>query len=132
VAVGKIKELSIYGGDWSTHDGTGVRDYIHVQDLARGHVKAIEYLINKQQSLTVNLGAGKGFSVLDLVRSFEKVSGLKIPYQITNRRAGDIAAFYADANLAKDLLDWEVEYDLDAMCRDSWRWQSNNPNGYDD
>jgi len=132
VAVGKIKELSIYGGDWSTHDGTGVRDYIHVQDLARGHVKAIQYLINKQQSLTVNLGAGKGFSVLDLVGSFEKVSGLKIPYQITNRRAGDIAAFYADANLAKDLLDWEVEYDLDAMCRDSWRWQSNNPNGYDD
>jgi UDP-glucose 4-epimerase len=132
VAVGKLKELSIFGGDWPTHDGTGVRDYIHVQDLARGHVKAIEYLINKQQSLTVNLGAGKGYSVLDLVRSFEKVSGQKIPYQITNRRAGDIAAFYADANLAKDLLDWEVEYDLDAMCRDSWRWQSNNPNGYED
>lgn len=132
VAVGKLKELSIYGGDWPTHDGTGVRDYIHVQDLARGHVKAIEYLINKQQSLTVNLGAGKGYSVLDLVRSFEKVSGQKIPYQITNRRAGDIAAFYANANLAKDLLDWEVEYDLDAMCCDSWRWQSNNPNGYED
>jgi UDP-glucose 4-epimerase len=132
VAIGKLKELSIFGGDWPTHDGTGVRDYIHVQDLARGHVKAIEYLINKQQSLTVNLGAGKGYSVLDLVRAFEKASGQKIPYQITNRRVGDIAAFYADANLAKDLLDWEVEYDLDAMCRDSWRWQSNNPNGYED
>lgn len=132
VAVGKLKELSIYGDDWPTHDGTGVRDYIHVQDLARGHVKAIEYLINKQQSLTVNLGAGKGYSVLDLVRSFEKVSGQKIPYQITERRDGDIAACYASVELAKRLLDWEVEYDLDAMCRDSWRWQSNNPNGYKD
>lgn len=132
VAVGKLKELSIFGGDWPTHDGTGVRDYIHVQDLARGHVKAIEHLINKKKSITVNLGAGKGHSVLDLVQSFEKISGQKIPYQITNRRAGDIAAFYADANLAKDLLDWKVEYDLDAMCRDSWRWQSNNPNGFED
>jgi UDP-glucose 4-epimerase len=132
VSVGKLKELSIYGGDWPTHDGTGVRDYIHVQDLARGHVKAIEYLINKQQSLTVNLGAGKGYSVLDLVRSFEKVSGQKIPYQITERRDGDIAACYASVELAKRLLDWEVEYDLGVMCRDSWCWQSNNPNGYED
>ncbi len=132
VAVGKRKELSIFGGDWPTHDGTGVRDYIHVQDLARGHVRAIEYLLNQKQSLTVNLGAGKGYSVLDLVKAFEKASGQKIPYQIVERRSGDIAAFYADASLAHELLDWRVEFDLDAMCRDSWRWQSNNPNGFED
>lgn len=132
VAVGKRKELSIFGGDWPTHDGTGVRDYIHVQDLARGHVKAIDYLLNQKKSLTVNLGAGKGYSVLDLVRAFERASGQKIPYQIVDRRSGDIAAFYADASLADELLDWRVEFDLDAMCRDSWRWQSNNPNGFED
>ena len=132
VAVGKRKELSIFGGDWPTHDGTGVRDYIHVQDLARGHVKAIDYLLNQKKSLTVNLGAGKGYSVLDLVRAFEKASGQVIPYQIVDRRSGDIAAFYADASLANELLDWRVEFDLDAMCRDSWRWQSNNPNGFED
>ncbi len=132
VAVGKRKELSIFGGDWPTHDGTGVRDYIHVQDLVRGHVRAIEYLLNQKQSLTVNLGAGKGYSVLDLVKAFEKASGQKIPYQIVERRSGDIAAFYADASLAHELLDWRVEFDLDAMCRDSWRWQSNNPNGFED
>lgn len=132
VAVGKRKELSIFGGDWPTHDGTGVRDYIHVQDLARGHVRAIDYLLNQKKSLTVNLGAGKGYSVLDLVKSFEKESGQKIPYQIVDRRSGDIAAFYADASLADELLDWRVEFDLDTMCQDSWRWQSNNPNGYED
>ncbi len=132
VAVGKRKELSIFGGDWPTHDGTGVRDYIHVQDLARGHVRAIDYLLNQKKSLTVNLGAGKGYSVLDLVKSFEKASGQKIPYQIVDRRSGDIAAFYADASLADELLDWRIEFDLDAMCHDSWRWQSNNPNGFED
>lgn len=132
VAVGKRKELSIFGGDWPTHDGTGVRDYIHVMDLAKGHVKAIEYLFQKKQSLTVNLGAGKGYSVLDLVKSFEKASGQKIPYKIEARRPGDIAAFYADASLAEKMLGWRVEYDLDAMCRDSWHWQSKNPNGYSD
>jgi UDP-glucose 4-epimerase len=132
VAVGKRKELSIFGGDWATHDGTGVRDYIHVQDLARGHVKAIDYLLNQKKSLTVNLGAGKGYSVLDLVKAFEKTSGQKIPYQIVERRSGDIAAFYADASLAEKLLDWRVEFDLDRMCRDSWHWQSNNPNGFED
>jgi len=132
VAVGKRKELSIFGGDWPTHDGTGVRDYIHVQDLARGHVKAIDYLLNQKKSLTVNLGAGKGYSVLDLVGAFERASGQKIPYQIVDRRSGDIAAFYADASLADELLDWRVEFDLDAMCRDSWHWQSNNPNGFED
>lgn len=132
VAVGRRKKLFIFGGDWPTHDGTGLRDYIHVQDLARGHIKAIEYLLNQKKSLTVNLGAGKGYSVLDLVRSFEKVSGQEIPYQITERRVGDIAAFFADASLAEKLLNWRVEYDLDAMCRDSWRWQFNNPNGFED
>jgi UDP-glucose 4-epimerase len=132
VAVGKRKELSIFGGDWPTHDGTGVRDYIHVQDLARGHVKAIDYLLNQKKSLTVNLGAGKGYSVLDLVRAFERASKQKIPYQIVDRRSGDIAAFYANASLAEQLLNWRVEFDLDAMCRDSWRWQSNNPNGFED
>ncbi len=132
VAVGKRKELSIFGGDWPTHDGTGVRDYIHVQDLARGHVKAIDYLLSQKKSLTVNLGAGKGYSVLDLLRAFERASKQKIPYQIVDRRSGDIAAFYADASLADELLDWRVEFDLDAMCRDSWHWQSNNPNGFED
>jgi UDP-glucose 4-epimerase len=132
VAVGKRKELSIFGGDWPTHDGTGVRDYIHVQDLARGHVKAIDYLLSQKKSLTVNLGAGKGYSVLDLLRAFERASKQKIPYQIVDRRSGDIAAFYANASLAEQLLNWRVEFDLDAMCRDSWRWQSNNPNGFKD
>jgi UDP-glucose 4-epimerase len=132
VAVGKRKELSIFGGDWPTHDGTGVRDYIHVQDLASGHVKAIEYLLSQKKSLTVNLGAGKGYSVLDLLRAFERASKQKIPYQIVDRRSGDIAAFYANASLAEQLLNWRVEFDLDAMCRDSWRWQSNNPNGFED
>jgi UDP-glucose 4-epimerase len=132
VAVGKRKELSIFGGDWPTHDGTGVRDYIHVQDLARGHVKAIDYLLNKRESLTVNLGTGKGYSVLDLVTSFERVSGKKIPYQIIDRRIGDVAISYANTTLVGQLLDWRVEFDLDAMCRDSWRWQSNNPNGFED
>ena len=132
VAAGLRPQLSIYGQDFATPDGTGVRDYIHVQDLARGHVKAIDYLLNQKKSLTVNLGAGKGYSVLDLVRAFERASGQKIPYQIVDRRSGDIAAFYADASLADELLDWRVEFDLDAMCRDSWHWQSNNPNGFED
>jgi len=130
VAIGKREHLSIYGGDWPTPDGTGVRDYIHVLDLARGHVKAVDYLMQQKKSLTVNLGAGKGYSVLDLVRAFEKASGKNIPYQIVARRSGDIAAFYADAQLAKELLGWSVEYDIDRMCVDSWRWQSQNPQGF--
>jgi UDP-glucose 4-epimerase len=131
VALGKRPELSIFGGDWPTHDGTGVRDYIHVKDLAKGHVKAVEYLLGQQKSITVNLGAGKGYSVLDLVKSFEQVSGRSIPYQIVERRPGDIAAFYADASLAEKLLNWRVECDLDQMCLDSWNWQSKNPNGFE-
>jgi UDP-glucose 4-epimerase len=131
VAVGKREFLSVYGGDWPTHDGTGVRDYIHVVDLARGHVKAVDYLFAGKGSLTVNLGTGKGYSVLDLVKAFERASDKTIAYKIVARRSGDIAAFYADASLAKEKLDWVVEYDLDRMCVDSWRWQSMNPNGYE-
>jgi UDP-glucose 4-epimerase len=131
VAVGKRDYLSVYGGDWPTHDGTGVRDYIHVVDLAKGHVKALDYLLSGWGSLTVNLGAGKGYSVLDLVKAFEQASSKNIPYKIVERRQGDIAAFYADASKAKEKLNWEVKYDLQRMCEDSWRWQSMNPNGYE-
>jgi UDP-glucose 4-epimerase len=131
VAVGKRNHLSIYGSDWATHDGTGVRDYIHVVDLVKGHVKALDYLLSGRGSLTVNLGAGKGYSVLDLVAAFEQASGKEIPYKIVDRRQGDIAAFYADASMAKEKLNWEVKYDLQRMCEDSWRWQSMNPNGYE-
>jgi UDP-glucose 4-epimerase len=130
VAVGKRDYLSVYGGDWPTHDGTGVRDYIHVVDLAKGHVKALDYLLSSRGSLTVNLGAGKGYSVLDMVKAFEQASGKRIPYKIVDRRKGDIAAFYADASMAKEKLNWKVEYDLQRMCEDSWRWQSMNPEGY--
>ncbi len=130
VAIGKRESLFVYGGDWPTIDGTGVRDYVHVVDLARGHIKALDYLSNRQQSLTINLGAGRGYSVLELIKSFEKVSGRKINYQIVGRRPGDIAQFYADPQLAKKLLGWTVEYDLDRMCADSWRWQLQNPNGF--
>jgi UDP-glucose 4-epimerase len=130
VAIGKRKFLSVYGGDWPTHDGTGVRDYIHVVDLARGHVKALSYLFNKNQSLTVNLGAGKGYSVLDLINAFENASGKKVPYQIVERRPGDIAEYYADTKLAMELLGWRTEFDINRICADSWRWQSKNPKGF--
>jgi UDP-glucose 4-epimerase len=130
VAVGKRPHLSIFGGDWPTHDGTGVRDYIHVVDLAKGHLKAINYLMNEKKSLTVNLGTGTGYSVLDLIKTFELVSGTKIPYQIVGRRSGDIAACYADPGLAFQLMGWRAEYDLQRMCEDSWRWQLMNPDGY--
>jgi UDP-glucose 4-epimerase len=130
VAVGMRDFLSVYGGDWPTHDGTGVRDYIHVVDLARGHVKALNYLFSQNQSLTINLGTGKGQSVLDLVKAFEKVSGKRIPYQITDRRPGDIAEYFADTKLAMELLDWRSEYDINRICADSWRWQLQNPRGF--
>lgn len=131
VAVGKRPYLSIFGGDWPTHDGTGVRDYIHVVDLANGHLKAINYLMKEKKSLTVNLGTGIGYSVLDLVKNFELTSGKKIPYQIVGRRSGDIASCYADPGLAFNLMGWRAEYDLRRMCEDSWRWQSMNPDGYE-
>lgn len=130
VAVGKLKELSVFGNDYDTPDGTGVRDYIHVVDLATGHVKAIEKLKEKPGTKIYNLGTGKGYSVLDIVKNFEEASGQHIPYVIKGRRAGDIATCYSDASLAKKELGWEAKYDLKEMCEDSWRWQKNNPEGY--
>ena len=130
VAVGKLEKLSIFGGDYATPDGTGVRDYIHVVDLAKGHAKALQVLKNKPQVLTVNLGTGKGYSVLDMVKAFEKASGKTIPYQIVDRRPGDIAICYADPAYAKEKLGWSAEHELEEMCEDTWRWQSTNPDGY--
>lgn len=131
VAVGKRKELSVFGNDYDTHDGTGVRDYIHVVDLAKGHLKAVGKVLSSNGVEAYNLGTGIGYSVLDVVNSFEKASGQKVPYKIVERRAGDIATCYADATKALRELGWKAEKNLDDMCRDSWRWQKNNPNGYD-
>jgi UDP-glucose 4-epimerase len=127
VAAGKLKQLSIFGDDYPTVDGTGVRDYIHVVDLALGHVAALKHL---NGLMTVNLGAGRGYSVLELVSTFEKTTGIKIPYKIAARRAGDIAIYFADATLAKKELGWETKFNLSDICRDAWRWQSLNPQGY--
>ena len=132
VAVGKLDHLSVFGNDYDTHDGTGVRDYIHVMDLAAGHVKALEYSRSHKGSRAVNLGTGNGYSVLDLVHAFEEASGEDVPYEIVGRRAGDVGEVYADASLAKELFGWEAKYDLKKMCEDSWRWQKQNPNGYED
>jgi UDP-glucose 4-epimerase len=132
VAVGKRAKLSVFGGDYDTPDGTGVRDYIHVVDLARGHLKALEALAETPRIVTVNLGTGRGYSVLEMVRAFEKASGRSVPYEIVARRQGDVAKCYADPSLAKSLLGWEAQFDLQRMCTDSWRWQSMNPNGYED
>ncbi len=130
VAIGKLGNLSVFGGDYNTPDGTGVRDYIHVVDLAKGHVKALQALKDKPQVLTVNLGTGKGYSVLDMVTAFEKASGKSVPYQIADRRPGDIATCYADPAYAVEILGWKAKHELDEMCEDTWRWQSQNPNGY--
>jgi UDP-glucose 4-epimerase len=130
VAVGKRARLQVFGNDYDTPDGTGVRDYIHVVDLAEGHVAALRYLLDQQRSITANLGTGRGYSVLELVRAFEKASGRPIPYEIVGRRPGDIDACYADPSLARDVLGWHATHDIDAMCADSWRWQSLNPNGF--
>lgn len=132
VAIGKLPVLSIYGNDYPTHDGTGVRDYIHVVDLANGHLKALEKLETNPGLVTYNLGTGKGYSVLDMVKAFSKACGHDIPYKIVERRPGDVPMCYADPTKAKTELGWEAKYDLDRMCADSWRWQSNNPNGYND
>jgi len=132
VAVGKLKELGVFGNDYDTHDGTGVRDYIHVVDLARGHVKALEKLQENAGLKVYNLGTGTGYSVLDIVRNFEEATGVQLPYVIKERRPGDIAVCYADASKAKEELGWEAEYGIREMCEDSWRWQKNNPNGYED
>ena len=130
VAVGKLEKLSVFGDDYPTSDGTGVRDYIHVVDLAIGHLKALEALEKDPGLLTYNLGTGTGYSVLEVVSAFEEATGQEVPYQITDRRPGDIAACYADPQKAKEELGWEAERDLVDMCRDVWRWQSQNPEGY--
>ena len=132
VAVGKLECLGVFGDDYDTIDGSGVRDYIHVVDLALGHVKAIEKIAENQGVLIYNLGTGNGYSVLQMVKAFEEASGQKIPYVIKPRRAGDIATCYADCSKAKKELGWEAQYGLKEMCEDSWRWQKNNPNGYEE
>lgn len=133
-AVGKREFLSVFGGDYLTHDGTGVRDYIHVVDLANAHVKALNYLNSKNKQtanpLIVNIGTGVGYSVIDMIKAFEKVSGKKVPYKIVQRRLGDISTCYSDSSYAKEVLNWESKKTIDDMCADSWKWQSNNPNGY--
>ena len=130
VAVGRRERLAVFGNDYQTPDGTGVRDYIHVVDLARGHLAALARLFSHEGSFTVNLGTGRGYSVLEAVRAFEAASGRSVPYVIQGRRPGDIAACYASPELAAELLGWRAEKDLDEMCRDLWRWQANNPEGY--
>ncbi len=130
VAVGARTHLNVWGNDYATPDGTGVRDYIHVVDLALGHLKALERLEQHAECRAINLGTGTGYSVLDMVRAFEQASGRPVPYQIAGRRAGDVAACYADPSQAAQLLGWRAERDLQAMCQDAWRWQSGNPDGY--
>lgn len=129
VAIGKLECLNVCGNDYPTPDGTGVRDYIHVVDLAIGHIKALDRLLKVKGCEVYNLGTGKGYSVLDVVKAFEKASGIKINYRIAPRRAGDVACCYADATKAKEVLGWQAQYDIDDMCANSWRWQSQNPNG---
>jgi UDP-glucose 4-epimerase len=130
VAVGKRPVLNVYGNDYATPDGTGVRDYIHVQDLAQAHVAAVQTLLQGADSFTVNVGTGQGHSVFEVVRAFEHASGNPVPYQFAPRRAGDVAQCFADATLAHDLLGWRAKHTLADMCTDAWRWQSNNPDGY--
>ena len=130
VAIGSLPHLNVFGDDYDTLDGTGVRDYIHVVDLAEGHVKALEKLNENPGLLTYNLGTGNGYSVLQLVNAFSKASEKIIPYVITDRRPGDIAMCYADPSKAERELGWKAKYGIDEMCQDSWRWQSKNPNGY--
>lgn len=131
VAIGKLPQLGVFGNDYPTHDGTGVRDYIHVVDLAKGHVKAIEYASEHKGTEVFNLGTGTGYSVLDIVKAFEKANNITIPYVIKPRRDGDVAECYADPVKAKEKLGWQAEKTLEEMCKDSWRWQSKNPKGYE-
>lgn len=130
VAVGKLTELSVFGDDYDTPDGTGVRDYIHVVDLAEGHLQALDYVMDQTGVEAFNLGTGTGYSVLDLVRAFEQESGKPVPYRVTARRPGDIATCFADPTKSKQILGFEAKHDIRDMCRDAWNWQSNNPNGY--
>jgi len=129
-AVGKREFLSVFGGDYETKDGTGVRDYIHVVDLALGHVKAMEKLSSVKEVLTINLGTGNGYSVIDMIKAFEKASGKKVAYKIVSKRTGDIAECFSDTLYAQRILNWKALKSIDEMCEDSWRWQSNNPHGY--
>ena len=130
VAVGRLAKLRVFGNDYATHDGTGVRDYIHVMDLADGHVKALDYLLKNEALIIVNLGTGVGYSVLDVVNAFAKVSGKPVPYEFLPRRTGDVAVNYADASKAASLLGWQATRNLQQMCADAWKWQSLNPEGY--
>lgn len=130
VAIGRRERLSVYGNDYNTHDGTGVRDYIHVVDLAKGHIAALRYAENHPGCTAVNLGTGKGYSVLDIVHAFEAANNIKIPYVITDRRPGDVETLYADPSLAEKMLGWKAEKNLEDMCRDTWNWQKQNPTGY--
>ena len=130
VAVGRRDHLNVFGNDYDTHDGTGVRDYIHVVDLARGHDCAIEYMQKHKGENVFNLGTGMGYSVLDMVKAFERVTGIKIPYEIVARRPGDLATVYSSPDKSAELLGWKAQYNLDDMCRDTWAWQSKNPMGY--
>lgn len=132
VAVGKLESLGVFGNDYDTHDGTGVRDYIHVVDLARGHVAALRKIDENAELCIYNLGTGHGYSVLDIVKNFEEANGIKIPYVIKDRRPGDIATCYCDPSKAKKEMGWVAQYGIKEMCEDAWRWQSNNPNGYDE
>jgi len=131
VAIGRLDHLNVFGGDYDTPDGTGVRDYIHVVDLARGHVAAIEYMQTHRGESVFNLGTGVGYSVLDMVKAFERVTGKHIPYKIVARRPGDLATVYASPDKSAEILGWRAEHDLDDMCRDTWAWQTKNPMGYD-
>lgn len=130
VAVGRLNELSVFGDDYDTSDGTGVRDYIHVVDLAEGHLKALDYVMDHTGAEAFNLGTGTGYSVLDLVKAFEAESGKAVPYKVASRRPGDIAVCFADPSKSKRVLGWEAKHDIRAMCRDAWNWQASNPNGY--
>ncbi len=132
VAVGQLDHLTVYGNDYATHDGTGVRDYIHVVDLAKGHVKACDYAASRTGCDIINLGTGIGYSVLDIVNTFSRVNNIQVPYVIGPRRAGDVDACFADPAKAKNVLGWQAEKSLEDMCRDSWNYQKNNPNGYED
>lgn len=132
VAVGKLPKLSVFGGDYPTKDGTGVRDYIHVMDVARGHLAALAWLDRNRRPLAVNLGTGRGSSVLEVVKAFERASGRKVPFEIVARRPGDAGCVYADVSLAAARLGWATRHGLDEMCADAWRWQSRNPDGYPD
>lgn len=131
VAVGKLKELQIFGGDYETSDGTGVRDYIHVTDLAQGHLRALNYVLSYKGVEAFNLGTGRGYSVLEVIEAFKTVNKVAVPYKIGDRRAGDVATNFADPSKARNLLDWRAEKDLEGICRDAWRWQEQNPKGYE-